>query len=79
MKERVELIEALSLVLRPADAQRRVDVFAHELAEKIRLCRDETRGAVQATKVVDFCADLIDPYMSRVDSTSSPGTGRDQP
>lgn len=34
---------------------------AHELAEKIRLHKDEARGAVQATKVVDFCADLIDP------------------
>lgn len=30
-------------------------------AEKIRLHRDEALGAVQATKVVDFCADLIDP------------------
>lgn len=38
-----------------------VAAVAHELAEKIRLHKDEARGAVQATKVVAFCADLIDP------------------
>lgn len=30
-------------------------------AETIRFHKDEARGAVQATKVVDFCANLIDP------------------
>lgn len=39
-----------------------LDDFAYELAEKIRAHRDHTRGAVQATKVMDFAADLIDPH-----------------
>lgn len=43
------------------DASDAIDAYAHELAEKIRAHKDEARGAVQATKVVDFCADLIDP------------------
>jgi len=47
-----EIRESLKAVL---------DHHAHELAEKIRLHKDEARGAVQATKVVAFCADLIDP------------------
>lgn len=48
-----------------AEAPRLVGAFRDEVlreaAEKIRLHKDEARGAVQATKVVDFCADLIDP------------------
>lgn len=43
------------------DAAEFIDAFAHELAETIRASRDETRGAVQATKVMDFAASLIDP------------------
>jgi hypothetical protein len=38
-----------------------LEEHAHELAEVIRLHRDEALGAAQATKVVAFCADLIDP------------------
>jgi hypothetical protein len=41
------------------------DAYAHQLAEQIRASRDETRGAVQATKVMDFAADLIDPEKQR--------------
>jgi hypothetical protein len=40
---------------------RAIDAYAHHLAERIRVSRDETRGATQATKVMDFAADLIDP------------------
>ena len=36
-------------------------LHAQELAGKIRAYRDHTRGAVQATKVMDFAASLIDP------------------
>jgi len=36
-------------------------LHAQELAGKIRAHRDSTRGAVQATKVMDFAADLISP------------------
>ncbi|WP_060886219.1 hypothetical protein [Streptomyces caniscabiei] len=36
-------------------------LHAQELAGKIRAHRDSTRGAVQATKVMDFAADLIWP------------------
>lgn len=36
-------------------------LFAQELAGKIRAHRAHTRGAVQATKVMDFAADLISP------------------
>ncbi|RPE40238.1 hypothetical protein EDD90_3274 [Streptomyces sp. Ag109_O5-1] len=42
-----------------------VDAFAHQLAERIRATRDDTKGAVQATKVMDFAADLIDPAVTR--------------
>nr|WP_119589811.1 WhiB family transcriptional regulator [Streptomyces scabiei] len=36
-------------------------LHAQELAGKIRAHRDHARGAVQATKVMDFAADLISP------------------
>ncbi|WP_020135095.1 hypothetical protein [Streptomyces sp. 351MFTsu5.1] len=36
-------------------------LFAQELAGKIRAHRDHTRGATQATKVMDFAAELISP------------------
>lgn len=42
-----------------------VDSYAYHLAERIRSSRDDTRGAVQATKVMDFAADLIDPAVNR--------------
>lgn len=38
-----------------------VDAYAHHLAERIRSTRDDTRGAVQATKVIEYAANLIDP------------------
>lgn len=41
-----------------------IDAYAHELAEKIRAGWDETRGATQASKVMAFAADLIDPEVS---------------
>lgn len=45
-------------------------LFAQELAGKIRAHRDSTRGAVQATKVMDFAADLISPEnWARTDPT----------
>lgn len=40
---------------------RAVDAYAHHLADRIRSTRDDTKGAVQATKVMDYAADLIDP------------------
>lgn len=42
-----------------------IDTYAHHLAERIRATRDETRGAVQAGKVMDYAADLIDPGAQR--------------
>ncbi|MFE2965539.1 hypothetical protein ACFXKC_18035 [Streptomyces sp. NPDC059340] len=47
------------------DMARAVDAYAHHLADVIRASRDETRGATQATKVMDFAADLIDPEVQR--------------
>ncbi len=44
---------------------RAIDAYAHYLAERIRCTRDDTKGAVQATKVMDFAADLIDPEVQR--------------
>lgn len=44
---------------------RAIDAYAHHLAERIRATRDDTKGAVQATKVMDFAADLIDPKAQR--------------
>jgi hypothetical protein len=44
---------------------RAIDTYAHHLAERIRCTRDDTKGAVQATKVMDFAADLIDPEVKR--------------
>jgi hypothetical protein len=44
---------------------RAIDAYAHQLAEQIRASRAETRGAVQATKVMDFAADLIGPKAQR--------------
>ncbi|WP_416975629.1 hypothetical protein [Streptomyces sp. 4F14] len=38
-----------------------IEAYAHHLADRIRATRDDTRGAVQAIKVMDFAADLIDP------------------
>ncbi|MFF0143568.1 hypothetical protein ACFYRN_45195 [Streptomyces sp. NPDC005227] len=38
-----------------------VDAYGRHLADRIRACRDETRGATQAGAVMDFAADLIDP------------------
>jgi hypothetical protein len=48
-----------------ADMAQRIDAYAHQLAEKIRSFRDDTKGATQATKVMDFAADLIDPAVKR--------------
>jgi hypothetical protein len=48
-----------------AEMARAIDAYAHHLAERIRSTREETRGAVQATKVMDFAADLIDPEVQR--------------
>jgi hypothetical protein len=42
-----------------------IDAYAHHLADRIRATRDDTKGAVQATKVMDFAADLIDPEAQR--------------
>lgn len=42
-----------------------IDAYAHHLAERIRATRDDTKGAVQATKVMDYAADLIDPAVTR--------------
>jgi len=50
------------LYMTDEDADELIDAYAHQLAETIRASRDETRGAVQATKVMDFAAGLIDPY-----------------
>lgn len=36
MRERDELIEELATLMRPADAERLVDAYAHALAERIR-------------------------------------------
>jgi hypothetical protein len=47
-----------------AEMARAIDAYAHHLAERIRASRDETRGATQAGKVMDFAADLIDPEAS---------------
>ena len=44
---------------------RAIDAYAHHLAERIRATRDDTKGAVQATKVMDFAADLIEPKAQR--------------
>ena len=44
---------------------RAIDAYAHHLAERIRATRDDTKGAVQATKVMDYAADLIDPEAQR--------------
>jgi hypothetical protein len=41
-----------------------LDAYARELAERIRMGWDETRGATQASKVMAFAADLIDPGAS---------------
>lgn len=38
-----------------------ISAYAHHLADRIRANRDDTKGAVQATKVMDFAASLIDP------------------
>jgi uncharacterized protein YigA (DUF484 family) len=38
-----------------------VERTRREAAAEIRLHKDEARGAVQAARVVDFCANLIDP------------------
>ncbi|MBA4865953.1 hypothetical protein H1V43_32335 [Streptomyces sp. PSKA54] len=61
---------AYLLAMRHADVSedemtRAIDAYAHHLAERIRASRDETRGAVQATKVMDYAADLIDPEAQR--------------
>lgn len=42
-----------------------VDAYAHQLAEVIRCHSWEAKGAVQATKVVEFAANLIDPAVQR--------------
>ncbi len=47
------------------DMAARIDAYAHELAERIRAHRDEIRGATQATIVMDFAADLIDPAVQK--------------
>lgn len=44
-----------------ATEQRGRDEALREAAEKIRRGWDETRGATQASKVMAFAADLIDP------------------
>lgn len=38
-----------------------INAYAHHLAERIRSMKDDTRGAVQATKVMEYAASLIDP------------------
>jgi hypothetical protein len=38
-----------------------IDAYAHHLADQIRATREDTKGAVQATKVMDYAAALIDP------------------
>ena len=44
-----------------ATVREALDRHARELAEQIRKGWDETFGATQASKVMEFAADLIDP------------------
>lgn len=68
MDERTELIETLSLIVRPENAAKMVDAFAHTLAEEIRAeAADEPIVPVYSGKSgpvrnsLLYAADLIDP------------------
>lgn len=79
MDERTELIETLSLIVRPESAAKMVDAFAHALAEEIRREFPARYGAAGMRTDGRKAADLIDPNLSRAGSTSVADTGRDQP
>lgn len=63
MKERTELIETLSLIVRPENAAKMADAFAHALAEKIRTSARATgyRFTPSHEKGRLYAANEIDP------------------
>lgn len=61
MKERDELIETLSLIVRPESAAKMVDAFAHALATKIRNSKRLRDYTDDHMNDCNMAADLIDP------------------